>query len=135
VTAPGLVRTISQLYDLFSDYNPYQARATDVRDLVATVGTRTRLDTTVADNGRNLDHAFGFVRCDASGGAYTLNLPDAPSMQGLHIWFKKVDASANAVTLAGVNGQTVDGAANMNLAAVQFGVLRLYSDGQNWEVV
>lgn len=137
-TQAGVVRTITALYDLFSDFNPYTPRQSDIRDAIATIGTRARLDTSQAngDNGRQLDHAFGFVRCDATGGSYAMNLPDAPSMQGLHLWLKKIDASANTCTLNTINGQTTDpsGATSVVLTS-QNQVIRLYSDGNNWESV
>jgi hypothetical protein len=136
-TPAGNPKTISGLYDLFSDFNPYPVRSVDLRDMVATIGTRGRLNTAQAtgDNGRQLDHTAGFVRCDATGGPYAMNLPDAPSMEGMHLVLKRVptDVSANAITFNGINGQNIDGAANVVLPTPPSSVIRLYSDGNNWE--
>jgi hypothetical protein len=132
VTAPGITRTIALLYDLFSDYNPYVTRAQDLRDLIATVGTRGVRTITVADAGGQLDHTSGFVRCDASGGNVAINLPDAASMQGLELVLKKEDASANTITFSAIDGASIDGSPTIQLTT-QYQAIRLYSDGSIWE--
>jgi hypothetical protein len=49
----------------------------------------------------------GFVRCDATAGAVAITLPTASSWTGLQVTFEKVDAVANNVTVATVEGGTV----------------------------
>lgn len=133
-TLPGNTKSIPTLNDQFSDFRGPPTQA-DLRDLIATLGTRGVLSTVVGDNGRQLTPASGFIKCDASGGAYAMNLPDAVASAGVLFWFKKMDATVNVVTLNRINAQTIDGAASVALAAVQFTTLRLYSDGANWNVV
>lgn len=133
-TPPGVTRKISDLYDLFTDFATGPVRGTDIRDAIATVGTRSILIIVFANNGIQLDHAYGFIKCDASGGAFGANLPDAATMTGLHLWIKKIDASANAITFTATNGNNIDGAASVNLTT-QWQTMRLFSDGVNWEQV
>lgn len=53
------------------------------------------------------------ILCDATAGAFNITLPLAAQVGGLRVTIKKIDASANAVTLVG----TIDGAVNPTLAA------------------
>ena len=69
-----------------------------------------------------------FVDCTA--GAVLVTFPPAIQMQFARITVKKVDASANAVTLGG----TFDGSANPTLAA-QYKAKTVQSDGVAWWVV
>ena len=61
-------------------------------------------DTTVTDSDDSL-------LVSTSGGAVTVTLPDASLAYGRRFHVKKMSADANAVTLAPVGGQTIDGAA------------------------
>lgn len=56
-------------------------------------------------------------RVDPSGGAFTLQLPDAVVMAGETCKLNNIatSPSANAVTLAAINSQTINGAANLPL--------------------
>lgn len=65
-----------------------------------------------------LDSTYSIVFVDASGGAKTITLPLAndSSSVGLDFTIKKIDASANAVTVIVAGGQTIDTAANYGLA-------------------
>ena len=54
------------------------------------------------------------VLCDASGGAFQVNLPDLADGVGVTN-IKKMDSSANAVTVAAQAGETLDGAASFDL--------------------
>jgi hypothetical protein len=73
------------------------------------------------------------VRADASGGAFTLTLPTAVGCTGRQYWLKKIDSSANAVTIATTSSQTIDGASTYSLAT-QYAHVLLISDGANWMV-
>lgn len=66
-----------------------------------------------------------------AGVAATVNLPAAAQSKGRIVTVKKVDASANAVTLKDVSGANVEGAATKSLAA-QFNGARMQSDGTAW---
>lgn len=72
------------------------------------------------------------VYVDASGGAVTITLPDARRFWGFPFTVKKIDASANVVTVsAPVN---IDGATTYPIAA-QYEVARVVSDGTQWWTV
>ena len=79
-------------------------------------------------------HVVGVWRCDATSAAITLNLPAAKIAAGRTIVIKKIDASANAVTIDPSGSETIDGAATLALAS-QWATARLYSNGKSWDVV
>ncbi len=73
------------------------------------------------------------ILADATSAAFTLTLPSASGITGRQYTIKKVDSSANAVTIASVAG-TIDGAATKALSA-QWQAARVVSDGGNWFMV
>ena len=78
------------------------------------------------------DHA---IACDASGGAFTVTLPGAASVgAGFMLVIKKVDSSANAVTVDGSGAETIDGALTYSLAS-QWKYVALMSNGAGWLVM
>lgn len=74
------------------------------------------------------------ILADATGGAVTITLPSAVSNPGMLLAAKKIDASANAMILAGAGGQTIDGEAT---AAVvnPYDALNVFSNGVNWYII
>jgi hypothetical protein len=83
----------------------------------------------------NLEDSIGYVRGDATGGAIVLNLPPAVKHIGRHVYFKKIDASGNAVTLTAAAGDTIEGAATLALAA-QWAYAHLVAGASgSWEKV
>ena len=76
-----------------------------------------------------------YVRCNATGGAFTVTLPPAINLQGRKILIKKIDASGNAITVAADGSDTIEGSGTLPLAA-QWNSLHLISNGVNgWEIV
>lgn len=71
------------------------------------------------------------ILCDATSAAFTLTLPDATKCKGAELKLKKIDSSGNAITVDGLDAQTIDGAANVSLA-VQWNSVIVQSDGANW---
>jgi hypothetical protein len=72
------------------------------------------------------------IPCDATGGAFTVNLPAASGVvQSISI--KKTDASINAITIDGNGAETIDGAAT-RLLSTQYEAVTLWSNGTNWLV-
>lgn len=82
---------------------------------------------------QNANYTLGagddFIFADASGGAFNLTLPAAAGVGGVLYNIKKIDNSANAVTvdLAG-GGDDIDGATTYVLSA-QYETLTVISDG------
>lgn len=74
-----------------------------------------------------VDGADCIILADATAAPFTVAFPPAVQMQFAYITVKKIDASANAVTL----GATIDGAANPTLAT-QYKSKLVFSDGISW---
>jgi hypothetical protein len=74
------------------------------------------------------------IRADATSGAVTVNLPAATG-SGRIIRIKKLDASANVVTLAAAAAETIDGAASASLTA-QYSTLSVQDVAAGvWDIV
>lgn len=69
---------------------------------------------------------------DATAGAFTVTLPSAAKYKGFQFIIKKIDASANAVTIDA--SETIDGAASVDLAS-QYDSKTVISDGAGWNVI
>jgi hypothetical protein len=76
----------------------------------------------------------GTQLANATGGAITMNLPAAASATGLIFNIKKIDASANAVTVDPSGAETIDGAATLALTA-QWQSTKIQSNGTAWFVL
>lgn len=74
------------------------------------------------------------IRVDATGGGRTITLPPAASMKGLTLFVKKLDATANAVTVDADGGELIDGATTA-ATTTQYAVLRLLSNGSSWDLL
>lgn len=83
---------------------------------------------TVADTPYAVAFNDGAILVDASGGAVTVSLPAASSEPGRLVHVKKIDASANAVTVDAAGADLIDGSGTVVLAA-QYDAVRLVSDG------
>lgn len=81
-----------------------------------------------------LDATYQTVAVDASGGAVTITLPAAASCTGRRYDIKKVDSSANAVTIDGNSTETIDGIATKALAN-QYSSVTVISNGSGWWII
>jgi hypothetical protein len=81
-----------------------------------------------------LTAADQYVLGDATGGAFQITLPTAVGSPGRLFTVKKIDVSANAVTVGTTSAQTIDGAATYGLAT-QYKSVTVLSDGAHWYVV
>lgn len=68
---------------------------------------------------------------DATGGPITVNLPAAAANAGRIITVKKIDSSANEVTIDPNGAETLDGAVTQSIG-VQYTSYSMQSDGANW---
>jgi hypothetical protein len=94
--------------------------------LTTALSTKTTTYTiTVADS---------VILADATSAAFTVNLPTAVGITGRQYTIKKIDVSANAVTLDGNGSQTIDGATTRVLST-QYESVKVISDGANWFIV
>lgn len=69
---------------------------------------------------------------DATLGNMTFSLPTAAAASGYIFTFKKVDASANTVTVSGA--QTIDGMASYVINA-QYAAMQIQSNGTTWSLL
>ncbi len=71
------------------------------------------------------------ITADATTAVFTVNLPTAVGIAGRAYTVKKIDASANAVTMGTTSAQTIDGATTYALS-VRWKYATVVSDGANW---
>ena len=74
------------------------------------------------------------VTGDATSAAFTITLPTAVSKDGQTFTIKKIDASANAVTVGTTSSQTIDGSTTYSLPT-RYKYVTVVSDGANWIIV
>jgi len=91
-----------------------------------------RAYTSVAVN-TTLDATHDVVDVDASGAARTITLPTASGINGRVYLIRKLDSSANTVTIDGYSSETINGAATKVLST-QYATAEIISDGANWIV-
>lgn len=70
---------------------------------------------------------------DASGGAVTVNLPASSGNKAMFV-IKKIDSSANTVTVDGNSTETIDGSTTAVLRR-QYESITLVCDGSNWHII
>jgi len=75
-----------------------------------------------------------YILADASSGAFTLTLPTSSGNTGKAFFIKKVDSTANGVTIDAAGSETIDGEATRILYGEQ-ATIQLVSDGSNWITV
>ena len=71
------------------------------------------------------------VRCDPTGGAFTVTLPSAAGISGRQVLIKNTTADTTAISVAADGAETIDGAASVDITTA-YGSLRLVSDGSGW---
>lgn len=74
------------------------------------------------------------VTGDATSAGFTITLPTAVSKDGQTFTIKKIDASANAVTVGTTSSQTIDGSTTYSLPT-RYKYVTVVSDGANWIIV
>jgi hypothetical protein len=74
------------------------------------------------------------VTGDSSGGAFSFTLPTAVGNSGKVYHIKKIDSSANAVTIDGDGTETIDGATTRDLL-FQYDSISIVSDNANWNIL
>jgi integrase len=111
-------------------YNNFKFIADSLDDVLSVEATSktTAYTVTTADNGK-------LILADATAAAFTITLPNASlAGSGFYVAFKKIDVSANAVTIDGFSSQTIDAAATYSLGA-QHDYVVLACDGDEWHVI
>jgi len=73
------------------------------------------------------------LRADCTAGSVTFFLPPAATSTGRVFWFKKIDATANAMILDANGVELIDGSLTKS-TAIQFEAFTLISDGTSWGI-
>jgi hypothetical protein len=76
------------------------------------------------------------ILANANSAAFSVTLPSAAAagIAGQIYTVKKIDASANVVTVATQSSQTIDGKPNATLTT-QYNFVMVQSDGANWQII
>lgn len=80
-----------------------------------------------------MDGATEIVYADATNGPFTVYLPPASKVSGQTFRVKRMNAGGNNVTVAGIGGAKIDGAATQTIIA-QYKAYVFISDGTNYAV-
>jgi hypothetical protein len=107
--------------------NPSGASTFDIKGSLAVPTVSTAVDIT-------LDETHHTVLVDATGANRTITLPTAASATGRLYVVKKIDASANTVTIDPAGAELIDGAATKVLTA-QWDSIKFQSNGTSWFIV
>lgn len=76
----------------------------------------------------------GYLRCDATSGNITVNLPAATG-KGRLVTIKKIDSSTNTVTIDGSGTETIDGATTYVLSTQYQSIQIIDAASGIWEIV
>lgn len=74
------------------------------------------------------------ILCDASGGSLSINLPTAADAKWQEYNIKKIDSSANTVTIDGSGSETIDGATTA-VITLQWESVTVQSNGTAWYIL
>ena len=74
------------------------------------------------------------ILADATGGAFTINFPSALSMSGQTLSIKKIDATANTITLDADGSETIDDELTQTLTT-QYDSINMVSNGIRWFII
>jgi len=96
--------------------------------------TRKPLNVVGATFNITLTVANDLVLVDATGGNITVTLPSATIQPGKQIDIKKIDSSANIVTIATDGSETIDGTSTAVLSS-QHDSVTVASDASNWWIL
>ena len=104
----------------------YFAGQTTLNGIVSSLSTKTANYTLVAT-----DHT---VLGNATTASFSLTLPTSVGATGQVYIIKKVDSTANTVTILTTSSQTIDGSTSKVLS-YQYDGFQLQSDGANWMII
>jgi hypothetical protein len=122
---------VQQLNNLIRSFNE-TVKWIDERDYLGDdtttwpVASKTAAYTATADD--------RVILCDATSAAFTVTLPAAASSTGVVFYIKKIDSSANAVTIDGNGSETIDDATTQLLSS-QYDCLTVHCDGTEWYII
>jgi len=78
---------------------------------------------------------YDFILADASALSIVITLPDAPESADRMVDFKRIDATANTVTINTNDSALIDGDANAVLKGATYPQAGVICDGANWWLI
>jgi len=93
-----------------------------------------RATVTITTGTTTLGATHDVVLCNAVGGAIIVNLPAAATNTGRAYTIKKIDASANTVTINGSGAETIDGI-TPQVISFQWTSITIVCDGTGWYII
>lgn len=124
-------QTTYHLYD-FNDFIETHSDASNWKLTSSQIRGTVRTITAVETLG--LDDNTKVINCNASGGAFLVNLPANSTVgRGYRITIKKIDSTTNPITITPAGGELIDGNANI-LEKKQYGASSLITTGTGWSI-
>ena len=76
-----------------------------------------------------------YIKCDATAGAFALTIPLAANIDGRVLIIKKIDSTANAITVTRAGSDLIDGATTKLLSS-QYDSISIVSDdvADSWDI-
>lgn len=74
------------------------------------------------------------LKANCAGGNIVFTLPSAASAVGRVFWFKKIDATANLMTILAFGAELIDGLSTQS-TSIQYTSFTLVSDGVTWSIL
>ncbi|MNG66028.1 GDSL-like Lipase/Acylhydrolase [compost metagenome] len=74
------------------------------------------------------------IKCDATSGAFTINLPAASTVTGIVFNIKKINNSANDITVDPNGAELIDGSATFTITTFNQSIT-IQSDGTTWSII
>jgi hypothetical protein len=102
---------------------------------VTQTGSRTAINATAKTTTYAATVNDRTIRCDATAGAFDVDLPNATTCAGLILSIIKIDASGNNVSVDPNGSQTINGSSASIGLDVQWDCLTIQSDGANWVIL
>jgi len=90
--------------------------------------------TAVASTPYTMLSTDSLILIDATSAAVTVDLIAVASHNGTPVTIKKIDSSANAVTIDGSGAETIDGSTTLVLAS-QYDSVTIQTDGTEWWIL
>ena len=106
--------------------------ATPVTDLDIEGGFAGNLvNKTGAYTATSSDHV---ITCDGTSGAFTVTLPALSGLGGFILYIKKIDSSANAITVDGNGAENIDGSATKSIST-QYQSITIIAGSSEWHIL
>jgi len=128
----GIIANVDNTVDWKTGSAVSAITADDTGNVRMLFGTRTAIQTRSASYTATKNDDT--ILCSASGASMTITLPPVSGLIGARLTIKKIDSSANTVTIDGNSAETIDGAATKVLST-QWSTATLQSDGTAWFVL